>query len=498
MISCKDAIKHQEGSISFLLAFVLTAVLLLQSVVIRASRLRELELRAGRSIDLVNDSVLAQYDKTLADHYGLLAIKYADIPVEVARYINDDLSQFPAKAEISTVANHPLTEGSALKNQISDYMKLLYPQMMLNKILKQVEVLSSLAQEQASVESSVHSSKMLLQASNAPIQSILADPLIEASLHQLKDFILSQSGDTSQILRNFFSNATDRHEGDEPYVPDLNPDEQAAGDDVLKQISLFDGELEWDLSQIGGLLNQGIAFLDFDTNHLYDKLLVTEYILGMTANWSDQRTADELIDPRENMRGASIRSVPLARELETEFILAGIDGETGTKAAVGTMLIATRLAIRTIAMLSNESEMSKLNTWAAILSVGLMIVSGGSVAIDKTVLKYALVLIRAQIDAVIDLNDLLNGKTVDLIPYVDAVNISSVYSDYVRLFLLAGSDKNQLTRLAESINANLNGPFYTTIESSISFVSKYSDYESFTLKRSDSYQNHVERGDGSE
>ena len=110
-----------------------------------------------------------------------------------------------------------------------------------------------------------------------------------------------------------------------------------------------------------------------------------------------------------------------SRALETEFILTGVEHELGQKAAVGALLSSTRLAIHTISLLQNEVQMQNLSILGGILSVALAAMTGGSVMIEPQVMKYVLLIIRAQVDAIIDINKLLDGQNIKLLPHHEEI-----------------------------------------------------------------------------
>lgn len=485
-----------EGSISLFLVIVMVAILTLQSVFIQSAKLRDLELRAGRAINLASDVMLASYDDDLAENYGLLAFQEASLPGDVEDYIASELSALPAVYRLEIQERDRFAENISFQEQVSGYMKIIYPQIMLERILDETNLLQSFYEnaetkagegESAPDEGSYSNTSLKSQ-----IETLLHSTATDIAINQFKHFLQEHTqSKPNNILRNFFKSESDEHEGDEGYEAPLDDEELTEGDSFLNNLGLSDSEISWSPTDILVMVSEGIDMLNFETNDLYDRLLTIEYTLNMTTNWQDQRRASKTLLSRENLRGQGLGDMYHYRELETEFVLTGFD-EVMAKTTASTLINSTRLAIRVISLLQNEAQMQKLSALARILSVGIAVLSGGSVVIEAESLKYVLAFIRAQIDAAIDVNDLLNGEKVSLLPYGEHSDIKSEYTDYLRIFFLVGNKKRQLERLAETIELNISGPLYTGFDVSLQFESQHRFYNDFSLSK---YASYVESGD---
>lgn len=492
--------RSREGGISLFLTIVMVAVLFLELVLIGGAKQRDLELRAGRAVDLATDSVLASYDRNLAKQYGLLGFSRAELSASVQAHIDAELVAYPATSELSFSSSDPLSEAAVLEGQISSYMKLLYPQLMIEQILEMSNVLADFkggiigASESGTLIDEFEIDKSF--SLDMQIHSLLQNHVLKESLNSLNDFLQNQEdSNQAHIFRNYFLQEAAGHEGEEPYEPPLSNENQAIGDDLLDNIVSSADGLNWDLAGLAEQISQGIEILDIDTHATYDRLLTCEYILEMTGNWSDQRQAAKLTEGRKNLRGLSFKQFHHERELESEYILSGLDSELASKAAISALLSGSRLALRALGLLMNEGEMQKLSIWSGILSVGIAIVSGGSIVIEPDGLKYILLLLRAQVEAVSDQNKLLDGGEVDLLPYIDGGDLPSKYSDYLRLFLLVTDKDAQLLRLGETIEGNLGETFYTGLRTTLTFTSDTMAQQNFTLVRCASYDSSKVRMD---
>ncbi len=490
-----------EGGISLFLAIVMVALLILEISLIAASKQHDLELRAGRAIDLAGDAVLASYDEDLADQYGLLGYREATLPSGINTFIESELRGYESY-DLKLSAKSPLNEPTVIKEQICSYLKLLYPQIMIHNILEKSNLIHSMKNqfaseaEQGNIFEDIEISEG--ESLGDQLQSLLANRLLEESLNSLNAFLGNQENEgKTSIFRDYFSKKTGVNDGSESEQAELSEEEQRLGDSMLVNIREAGNGSAQSISNIAGILAQGIELLDIPTNGVYERLLSCEYILLMCSNWTDQRNADKLIDGRQTLRGVPIKEMNHYRDLESEYILFGFQDEVRTKAITASMITAGRLALTTIGLLLNENEMKKLEVGAGILSVGIAMVSGGAIVIDATALKYLLLLIRAQAEAIADMETLLNGKTVDLLPYIEGGDQNSDYCDYLRFYLLLAADADdQLIRLAETIDLNLCGPFYTTVETSLKITKEHMPSNSFTLFRQNSYT--TEKGDQDE
>lgn len=479
--------RRNEGSISLFLVIVLVAVLALESVLIQRHKLRDLELRSSRTIDLAGDVILASYNEDLAEYYGLFAFEEAGLPTDVRSYIDSELSGLPASAKWEFETLVAFTEVEGFQEQVSDYMKVIYPQLVLQRVMDELTVLDDFADVVVEEDSELGTTKSLKEQ----IEKLLLNKGIDLALSGLRTFLNKQNSST-HILRNYFLDEEEHYSGEESYNPALSSDEQHQGDAVLNQLIDSDNRLSWNGEDVLVMLSEGIHMLDFQSNASYDRLLMTEYILDMSTNWADQRLASDYIDARTNLRGIKLDTFYHARELETEYVLSGYETELAAKTMLASLLNSTRLAIHAISLLQDETEMQKLSATAGILAVGIAALSAGSVVIEPDTLKYVLLFLRAQIDAASDVKDLLDNKAVELLPYSDVSDISFYYRDYLRVFLLVGNGRRQIERFAETIEANIGSALFVSVDLKLIMESKFSLYSDFTLHSQRSYLNRSE------
>lgn len=475
--------RSKEGSISLFLVIIIIAVLTLQSVYIQAAKLRDLELRAARVADLSADLILASYSTELAETYGLLAYEDEVMPGDLESYIDDELEGLPATYQIRIEHTSRFSDSVDLRDQISTYMKIIYPQIMLKRILDETELLSAFFQSVAGDDDDlIEADKTSGTKFRNEMDQLLHSQAMDIAITSFKQFLNEHvMNKPNNILRAFFKDLNPEE------TSSLNDEELAEADQALNQLNGRVEGVSWDPSDIMVMLSEGIDLLNFETNDLYDRLLTIEYSLNMSHNWQDQRARTEGKESRENLRGLAFTEIPRQHELESEYILTGFDREWMAKTSVSTMINSTRLAIRVLSLLQNESEMQSLAGLANILTIAIAAVSAGSILIEAEALKYVLVFLRAQIDAIKDVNSLLDGESVKLIPYTDQVEISSVYIDYLRLFYLVGNQERQLERLAECIEMNVGGPLYTAFQLEFEFTSSHPLYKDFRLTRRASY-----------
>lgn len=483
--------RRTEGSISLFLVFVLIAILMVQQAILASVKLRNYELRCSSSVELAAELTLAQYDKSLSKQYGLLAFRHAELPHTAVTYLDRELNTSHMTYELSQEVSASLSDEGELEAQIVDYMKLLYPSVMIDRVFDLKGVLSeyiSLANEDADTgtlidEEDISSTKSLKEQ----LSDLLLNRGLDLAMHAIRDEFLSKGDGASRIISNFFLGEEEQYEGEDPYEALLSEDEQDFGDAAIHSIVGFKNELSFDVASLANSLASGIELLDFDTPLIYERLLIAEYILDMTSNWQDQKTVDTLAVQRENLRGVKINEMVHSRALETEFILTGVEHELGQKAAVGALLSSTRLAIHTISLLQNEVQMQNLSILGGILSVALAAMTGGSVMIEPQVMKYVLLIIRAQVDAIIDINNLLDGQDIKLLPHHEEIAFETNYQDYLRIFLLLSNQEAQLDRLCEVIETNLLASFHTGVQVKLNVLSSHPLYQGFTLTHSMKY-----------
>lgn len=148
----------EKGAISVFLTFILVPVLIFCGIIVDASRLYASKTVISGAGELTMNAALSQYDKTLKDCYGLMAMASKPDSPEMtdqllqyfrescnARYLKDEkndnlhsMIQLEPMADefwAKGVENSSLADVRVLKQQIIEYMKFRGPVYMVDEIL---------------------------------------------------------------------------------------------------------------------------------------------------------------------------------------------------------------------------------------------------------------------------------------------------------------------------------------------------------------------------
>ncbi|MGE5328764.1 MAG: DUF5702 domain-containing protein [Deltaproteobacteria bacterium] len=134
-------IKRETGAITVYLCIIFIAMIVIAGILIDAARISTAEIQIKRSIDSAVSSVLAGYDKTLKDKFGLFVLNdnnAENIRNAIKEYIASSLlidkSSKPfldlygyRVEDIKAVPVYNLTENPVIKRQIVEYMKYRAP-----------------------------------------------------------------------------------------------------------------------------------------------------------------------------------------------------------------------------------------------------------------------------------------------------------------------------------------------------------------------------------
>ncbi|TYQ16794.1 UNVERIFIED_CONTAM: hypothetical protein Cloal_3367 [Acetivibrio alkalicellulosi] len=145
---------NTKGSISIMLAIILTALILLTGTIVDGARMRAAPPLVKSSLDLSAISLLTYYNNLLKEHYGLFALSENDVYIltmQIAdsleknlmiKYDNNNERTFNLYnfkiEDLNVVPLYNLSENSVMRKQIVEYMKYRAPKGISEEFLDKI------------------------------------------------------------------------------------------------------------------------------------------------------------------------------------------------------------------------------------------------------------------------------------------------------------------------------------------------------------------------
>jgi hypothetical protein len=435
--------RTKRGQMALLIGLALGPVALLMSTWLQAAWLRSAEQDLSRALSAQVRSTLSQFDPDYRS-FGLFGFKASAIDDRVFT------AMLPAALRNCTCvpdAQLKLTDPVVLDHQIIRYMKGRLPAVYLQKLF------SSLSSARSGLESSALAGQNQLAGLDLPasdVQSALSQ-LFGDTLDRLQDQVLLR-------LQDFY----------QQYAPTIagSSSDSGIGQILGQKADLFDPAA---VSAMAGHLDR---LLGFETDPVYEKLCLTEYILGQ---FRPQVESINRNGSREDLRtidGRRFKDWPENRQCEVEMILTGLDRPDEAKTRVELLLTSLRSLIHLFWILSDAGQMAEIRSEATALSASLLVISSGMTPIDPDILVYLLVIGRAVGNGLMDYDCLATGQAVDLWPGATDFPLPFYYQDYLRLILFMIPRATLLERAGRQLERILPSPCFTRLAVTASYRGK--------------------------
>lgn len=475
----KQRYLSESGSITIMAAILISSISAMAlGLGIYAEILSE-QMALNRHVDLLSENVLASYDRTLYERYGLLAFTSEAYLDDFQSYNFIDYESL-AEMELEYEAN--LYEPEGLLNQIRKFTDIRLPGIIVEELLDRSEAFSNL----------------LDRIPNLPVLDILGDKDISSLANifgaQEERKTISVAFDSVQMD---LPNQTDDSDEEVEVVEEVEEGMTEGGVDEVDEIDheliddfatsldsleLINGSLNFndlDISESYGdnifspflyLIDTSNEFLNSIDFHALDKIVFTEYVLNIFQ--SRMRGPDSDINPEFiSLSGQNMSKYSYSSIYEAEKILTARANENTANSLVQIFIYSIRLLSNYISNLNNTSLMSAYRTTAGLLSTSIALISLGSVVIEPETLAQVMLIADSGIDAWSDLSKLKNGESIvfyktNSASFIDDIELA--YLDYLRLISLITPLEKSLEQVAEVINDNMNDDYY--ISASLRFI----------------------------
>lgn len=463
--------RGRNGGATLFLCIILSALILSQTVLLQGAIMRFEEGEISRAAHLQAENILSGYNDRLYDHYGVYAFDQSSVNSDIfalcCRVNHIDSFTAGGTDELST---------DQLKQIINDYMKLRFPAIMGNELL--IRVGNALDHVKASE---------LLEQANEGSPGVLKKYLVE---------YMSSSENWADILNNVENfvhliDFNDKLKDFEKFIGDLKETIQRVG--TLKLQSGDSGTFQlniFDPNSIEKLMNILSFSIDSDVPELFNYFYINKYAVSLFDSNLTVIKEDGASEDEANIYGESFMTINKANFADIEYLLTGKKNESAIN-YVKTMIFSTRAVINLASMLLDKEKMSEAEGIAAIISVCIAIVSGGTAAVEPSLIKYIVIGTWAIYKSVSELNTLCDGGSVTLIDHSALNNqgtfqglLSTRYRDYIEMFILFVNRDVLLNRMVEVFKRYTDGYLFVSVRTE----AKYKRREFIHEEGYDSYK----------
>lgn len=441
---------NKRGGIVIFLSIVLSAVILVQTILFSGIALRYREIEARRTMQLQAEYLLSDYNESLLKNYGLYGLNHVGTDFSVFKRTN----RFSENAVLSCDVIDKLS-SEALEKAIADYMTLRYPTI----------VVSDIASRIAGAINEVKSSSIYNSGSKKSfswmnqLKTIMGDSenwmwAIEG-LEAVVDTI-----DFNDKLDDFYDFIDNLKTVVERSATLTFQDE----DGIDQELNVFDPT---SFTHLMEFLSGTIQGTDNEVlNHLY--------INAYAVNFFDSRLENTYFDgeafPECNVYGTPFSEINTVNHSDIEYMLTGAQSTFGANFQTSSLIFLVRAISNLSTFLLDEVKVYKAQGVAEVLCMVVALLSAGTVVIDPVSAQYAILLIWAMTISFKDVDQLKSGKTVSLLHHskVEDGAIGSAlmtnYKDYVSFFMLFVSDDKILKRMLKILERINGGDINIAIE----------------------------------
>lgn len=418
--------KNRRGGAILFLCIIIAAVILIQSILYSGALRRQQEVELRRSLHSQAEHVLSQYNPSLFQHYGVLAL-HAD-SIDNHYSVFHSLNRFASDARLQATPILPLKEED-LEKIITGYMRLRFPAVMSCDVADRM-------------------SGFFDQYQSFSIFDEMGDKNVVGYIRPLQNFI--SSTDQYSELFDTFEDVIDltglKDHFDE--VDDFFDDFRFV---IQKQsASIFQaGEHDslilnfYDPNSVRSFAGFSEYFIDNNSNFMLTHLYVNRYITGHFNSAIQYVNQNGQMQNETNIYGTPYTEIVADDYPYLEFIMTGIDNPDISRFVSRSAVFSVRATINISMCFLDSEKLASAGLLAETISTGIAVASGGSFSIPSPILKYIILVTWGLIDTFSEVEILMNGGTVPLFKH-DAVSdidgletlLSTSYRDYIGYYLL--------------------------------------------------------------
>lgn len=453
--------KHQLfgrcGGASIFLCIILSAVVLTEGILYYAARVRAYEADLQRCMRLQISQILANYNQSLLDHYGLYGVDASSVSSAVFNSCFSGSDDAVLTAEPSGILT-----SSDLKTGISDYMKIRMPAVAAGEILTRLKgVIKEITDSQIFQKAQgSKSSEWLTYVKSFLDQKDKWGGVINSAVSVAEAIDVTGKIKEIEEFSQSFQEVMQRNTT--LYLQGGTADSSA--DDIMNPDNL---------SLIMGYADN---YMNFELPDVVDDIMVTEYAVSFfDSNIINEKDGDTEV-PEANLLGVPFTDIHGSNRGDLEYILTGIDNETASFGAAKILVYDMRIIANFGAYLVDTEKMEKAKEIAEILSTAIGVVSAGTISVDPAILQFAVLYVWALGQGFADLMKLAEGDSVVLFDHSALSDYEVLqdalltdYRDYIGFFLMAVPSEWKLSRIMTILNKDCGNDLYTGIRLSVDY-----------------------------
>ncbi len=411
------------------------------------------EAEISRSAKLQAENVLCNYNTLLRKYYGVYCFEESALN----RLIFDNCCRVTDIESIEIEGSCELNPDD-LERLINDYMIIRFPAMMGNELIGRI----------GKAVGQIDKSKLVQKAS--------ADH--SGNLKKYLGEYLSSTDKWTEILGNVenfidvidFSN---KLEDFKDFVRNLKDTMKRAGTLQLQgeyesfHLDIFDPDC---ISQLIEVLSFAV---DTEVPDYCSYLYINKYAAALFDSSVSKTKEGTLSFSEENIYGIPFETINGGNKADLEYLLTGKDEDEAIDISK-TYVFASRALLNISSYLLDKERLATADGIAAIISVCVGVISGGTVVIDPSVVKYLVVVVMALQKSFKDLKTLTDGGIVTLIDHTSLKDQTGVktllntrYRDYLELFLLFVDREEILTRMIDIFDRYGTGNLYVCVRTRV-------------------------------
>ncbi|NJP41750.1 hypothetical protein HCH52_11955 [Oscillospiraceae bacterium HV4-5-C5C] len=458
-------ILNDSGALTLMVTLILAAILIFENIFLVSAKEREIEWQLGQLTDQTGDWVLAAYDRDLLEQWGLYAYSATKVSNFKMSELSLPLAEIQDRFSLDIQFKDKLSSVDILERQILNYITPLYP-----KLLNELKTLLNAGQDLTGVPSDQEGLTGLLSRSDSVSQAASA-------LNGLKD--------------KWPEYAAGDHGASGVQDPDLTEEQEDLSVDLLKLIfqqepaevqtaalpALWQtGNLEQSIDKILQSLSQAETLLQAAQRISQYAFPVQLYSLWQSTcqlNGSDAAQSTSAKQKALSLRGQDLDKIADQYPLELEYLTSGMEQLSARKSAANLQVYTVRLLLNCLSLLKSEPEMQKLERMAEVARIMVLLVSLGEVQVPASAIKWLLFLIKANTQAYADWQELIAGKTVNLLIYQPEQKLAADYRLHLLPYLLIQSEDELLKRLYTVIHQRCPGEWFNQVDVTLNYQTAY-------------------------
>lgn len=436
------------GATTLFLAIVLSALVLIQCVYIAIVTDNDVRLAYNRGVKLQVETILADYDRALFRNYGIYAFDSSMIEPSVFYNVLYD-SGIEYGNDISIECSNSF-DTEQLRIAISTFYSYRISGILFNEFAGRVsDALATLDEHQ------------VLEGLGEFVSSRAAGYL--GSIIEGGEAVTDAISAVTGFLR--LAGLSERIDHFSSFLASIRS--------LISSDPDYTNGFEIDnLNGLTGIVDSLYTFNESASN------IVSDVAFRPFVSHYSAYNFDSYLDDDSTINGVTFESLHGENYADAEYILTGLEGDSGVS-ATKMMIFPAVLILAYVNILNDDDTMAVINGISEVLSAVIAVLTAGSVTVPMEAYKAVIIVIYGLINAVSDMEDVMDGEELDIISVDDLPLLSLGYRDFIYIFLHFVDDETQLQRISEILCRDYEG-YCSTVTAS-------TQYRNFLISTTNTY-----------